>query len=138
MGKKKIYGSETEWDIHDEGTGKTVDDYKEIVKKKAKLMKTEGGLERPRIEGTRNVLYKEDWQEELKRDIKMGKKLSAAMEEENSKEGTNVQDLVKLASKQKKGRQQFKEWYGDYDKAAEQEISKQKRKYHNNTYKEGQ
>ena len=146
MTKKKIYGSETEWDIHDKNVAKSVADYKKIVKEKAKLMKTEGGLERPRIEGIRNVLYEEDWKKELKRDVQMGKKLSSAMNVKNPQTGTNVKDLVKLTSKQKEGRQKFKEWYGDYNKAAEQKISKETRKtkvnknsrsYFNNTYEEG-
>ena len=140
---------------------KSVEDLTELIRKKLELMKTRADRgERPRIEGISDVLYKEDWQKELKRDIEIGQLLKSAITQPQDTggeikegffgkrktkskpiKGKSILDLVKLAFEQKKAREEFIDWHGDYDKAAEQEISKQKSgiKYQtkNEIYEEG-
>ena len=156
---KQVYKKDHKWNIPDVNKGKDITDFYKIISKKADLMKRQYKLgQRKKIKGIQDVIYKDDWQQETLRDVKLGKTLSSALDKEQDlgnklkkgllgkaglrtkkkdPVGPNVRDVVKLLSEQKADRHEFKTMHGDYDKAAEQEVSKNKRIYKNNTYEEG-
>ena len=112
-------------------------DYKKVLREKYKLMgkKADKG-ERPRY-GLKDVLYKEDAKEQFNRDKKVGKVLKKAINQPQDKKGKikgkSVLDVVKTVNTVKEGNKWFNKQHGDYDKVATKNV----RKYHNNSYKEG-
>ena len=158
-GPKEIYKKDHKWDIPNKNVAKDITDFYKIIQKKADLMKKQYKLgQRKRVKGITDVVEKSDWVDELKRDKKLYKTLKDALDQEQDlggktkkgflgiktktkkkpAVGPNIKDIVKLLSEQGEDRHEFKTLFGDYDKAAEQEVSKtNKRVYPNNTYEEG-